>query len=100
MRYGFDIDGVITIETEWHDYKKRTPNLPMIKTINKLYDKGHSISLFSSRYEADRTDTFVWLKKHGVKYHHLYLGKPKFDIYIDDIAIKPDEFLIFNSKEE
>ena len=32
--------------------------------------------------------TNQWLEEHQVKYHHLYLGKPVADVYIDDLAIR------------
>jgi len=28
-----------------------------------------------------------WAKRYGLKYHELYLDKPKFDVLIDDRAI-------------
>ena len=31
--------------------------------------------------------TTAWLKKNGIKYHQLVLGKPVGDVWIDDRAI-------------
>ena len=38
--------------------------------------------------------TKEWLDKVGVKYHKLEIGyKQNADMYVDDKAIKPDEFI-------
>jgi hypothetical protein len=37
-------------------------------TLNKWYDEGHIIFFFTSRTEAHREYTEIWLKKHGFKY--------------------------------
>lgn len=92
-RYGVDIDGVLTIETHGWNYEDRTPRWEIIEIINKLYYEGNHITLFSSRYPSDKIITMRWLNKYGVKFNKLILGKPKFEIYIDDIAIKPEELL-------
>lgn len=88
----FDIDGVITIETEGYsnmDYLSRTPNKQTIDLINVLYNKGEfKITLYTARHLEDRKITEYWLKENGVKYHELILGKPHYDVLIDDKAFK------------
>lgn len=91
MIIGVDIDGTLTIEVEGHDYLYRTPNILMINKVNEWHKEGHTIILFSARWESDRATTKKWLTKHGVKHHALILGKPKFDLYVDDISVKPGE---------
>ena len=91
MIIGVDIDGTLTKETEGHDYLSRTPNVKMIKKVNEWYKEGHTIVLFSSRWESDKADTKKWMKQYDVKYHTLILGKPVFDLYVDDISIRPEE---------
>jgi len=92
-RYGIDLDGTLTIETEGQNYADRTPYWPMINVVNELYFAGDHITLFTARYPSDRTVTKRWLDKHGVMYHKLILGKPRFDIYVDDVSITPQLFL-------
>jgi hypothetical protein len=82
--YSVDIDGVLTIETEGHDYVNRTPNLENISKINSLHRAGHIINLWTSRFPVDREVTEAWLEKFGVKFHSLYLGKQQYDYIIDD----------------
>lgn len=91
MVIGIDIDGVLTIETAGHNYVSRTPNKKMIYKVDQWYKENHIIVIFSSRWEADRSVTKKWLKDNNVKYHTLILGKPVFDLYIDDISKRPGE---------
>lgn len=93
MRIGVDIDGVLTVETKGWYYSQRTAQMSVIDKINEHYDKGDMIILYSSRYEKDRLITEKWLEEHGVRYNKLMLGKPKFDLYIDDISMRPKEFI-------
>ena len=71
----------------------------VIKKINKLYNRGFIITIFTSRYLGRNIEninraikqgykvTFRQLKKWKIKYHKLIFGKPSFDIFIDDKAI-------------
>jgi len=92
-RIGVDIDGTLTVETRGLNFENRTPRLDIIRQINKWFNEGHTITLFSSRLNSDKVDTMRWLLKYGVKHHTLILNKPVFDVYIDDISIKPEEIL-------
>ena len=98
----FDIDGVIC-KTSNSDYENSIPNEKAIKKINNLYNKGHKIIIFTARFMG-RTDdniskayeigfdfTTNQLKKWNVKYTKLIMGKPSFDLLIDDKAINYDE---------
>jgi len=49
--------------------------------------------LFTSRLPCDRAVTKKWLKKHGIKYNNLILGKPKYDLYVGDEVKRPEEVL-------
>ncbi len=91
--YCFDIDGVLTIETEGHDYPNRTPNREMIKQVNGLHSAGHKIILNTARWGTDWTVTKTWLHKYNVQYDQLLLGKPKADFYIDDKMLDIKELL-------
>lgn len=58
-----------------------------IETINKLYDAGNIIIIYSSRTWVEYEMTVDWLQKNGVRYHQLFMGKPVGDVWIDDRAI-------------
>lgn len=91
----FDIDGVIC-NTQGTDYPNSMPNYDNIAKINRLYDKGAFIKLFTGRGSVSGIDwmsvTEHQLKEWGVKYHELIFGKPHFDIFIDDHAYNIGDF--------
>jgi len=71
-------------------YGEATPIRENIQKVNKLYDAGHTIVIWTAR---GRTTGIEWravteyqLKKWGVKYHSLSFDKPVFDMLIDDKA--------------
>ena len=60
----------------------------MIKCVNKLYENGNQIVLFTERGYKTGIDwsevTNKQLRDWGVKYHQLFFGKPDADYYVDD----------------
>ena len=40
------------------------------------------------QYERGYREWTDWLEKHGVKYHHAFMGKPAAVLYIDDKAAR------------
>ena len=88
--YNVDIDGTLTVETAGFDYAKRTPNKIMIEEVNKLYDEGNRIDLYTSRLgiENDKEVTELWLKENNVKYTTLTFGKPHYDFILDDKSLR------------
>jgi len=93
----FDIDNVIC-RTHKNDYTKSKPIKKTINLINYLYKKGYFIKIFTSRFMGRNNEninkakkngyklTINQLKKWNIKFHILIMGKPSFDIYIDDKA--------------
>jgi len=93
MRIGVDIDGTLTTSSEGFDYVSRLPNTDMIEWVNKQFADGHHITLFTARLGIDRKITVIWLKKYGVRYTDIVFDKPKFELYVDDIAKRPEEVI-------
>ena len=89
MIYAFDIDGTICTDTKG-DYPKCEPYEDVIKKINELYHQ-HTIILFTARGTTSCRDLYDFTKEQveswGVKFHTLILGKPHFDLLIDDKVI-------------
>ena len=95
----FDIDNIICLTNNNKNYSKSTPIKKNIKVVNKLYDKGFKIILYTARFmgrcngnvsEVKRKIkplTIKQLKRWEVKYHKLYFGKPSFDLFIDDKSL-------------
>ncbi len=78
--YLIDIDGTICddIPNEEPERMATATLYPeALKTLNKWYEEGHIITFFTSRTEAHREVTTVWLNEHGFKYHGILFGKPR-----------------------
>lgn len=91
----FDIDKTI-FETEDTDYTTSKPIIKNIEIVNKLYDEGHEITLWTARGALSGIDwtelTKNQLSMFGVKYHYLKLDKPFFDLFIDDKVFNSVDF--------
>lgn len=95
----FDIDNVICKTNSKNNYSKSKPIYNAILLINKLYDQGHIIKIYTARYMGRTNEninlvekkylnkTKYQLQKWKVKYHKLYMGKPNFDLFIDDKSL-------------
>lgn len=85
-----DIDGVICTDAAGK-YEEVTPIFENIEKINRLYDEGNEIILWTARGTVTKIDwrelTEKQLKEWGVKYHELKFGKPNYELLIDDKAI-------------
>lgn len=93
----FDIDNTICI-TKGINYSNSKPKIKIIKLVNALYEQGHTINIFTARFMGRNDDdikkankqgyvfTEKQLKRWGVRYSKLFLGKPSADIYFDDKA--------------
>ena len=96
-KYCFDLDGVICNNT-YGNYQQAKPNLCAIAKINKLHEKGNYIIIFTARfmgrtnnnykkaYELGYELTHNQLCEWNLKFDKLILGKPSFDLLIDDKA--------------
>ena len=91
-----DIDETICESPEDRDYTKAQPIKERIEKINKLFDEGNTIVYWTARgtitgidwYQVTQKQFEIW----GVKYHDLKMGKPAYDLFIDDKNIKSDTF--------
>jgi uncharacterized HAD superfamily protein len=106
MTYVFDIDGTICEKQTKNDddYHNSTPYEDRIKKINSLYDEGHEIIYMTARGMGRNNNnphaaiqefyilTAQQLADWGCKYHHLFLGKPSADFYVDDKGINDEDF--------
>lgn len=96
--YCFDIDGTICVSTDGF-YDRARPYPKRIARVNELYDAGHRILMYTARGSVSGIDhrelTERQLKEWGVKYHELRLGKPQYDIIIDDKALNDVDYFGF-----
>ena len=91
-----DIDETICSTPDDRNYENSRPILENIKKINFLYDQGHTIVYWTARGSGTGLDWKEVTKKQfdnwNVKYHELRLGKPVYDLFIDDRNINAETF--------
>ena len=97
--YCFDIDNVICSTPKSKNYSLCKPNKKVIDFINYLFNKGHTIKIFTARYMGRNKENISRAKKQGykftqnqlklwnLKYHKLIMGKPSYDLFVDDKAL-------------
>jgi hypothetical protein len=90
-----DIDGCICTNA-LTDYTKASPYPWRIEKINKLYDEGYIIIYWTARGMTTGKDwkevTEQQLKSWGAKYTEVRMGKPYYNLFIDDKAINSEFF--------
>ena len=102
-----DLDNTITIHSD-KPYSEMTPNLDVISMLRHYKKQGFGIVIHTARnmrtYEnnvgkivANTVPVIIdWLARHDVPYDEIRVGKPwcgKGGFYVDDKAIRPDEFV-------
>lgn len=96
MIYCFDIDGTICTNTDGN-YESAQPYQEVLACVNRLYDQGHTIYLYTARGSTTGIDwrgvTERQLKAWGLRFHKLFMGKPTADVYIDDKCINIKDWL-------
>lgn len=95
MKYIIDIDGTICTNTKG-EYPLAEPYLDRIARLNLLLDAGHEVHYWTARGSNSGLDwydlTMKQLKDWGVKYTTANVGKPAYDVWIDDKAFSDKEF--------
>ena len=83
-----DIDETICYYEGKRDYKLAKPYYNRIEKVNNLYDKGNTIVYWTARGTITQNNwfnvTLNQLNSWGCKFHELRMGKPAYDLFIDD----------------
>ena len=91
LTFAFDLDGVIATLVPDNDYRKAAPSLPAVALVNRLYDAGNRVLIYTARGSQTGRDwtatTREQLRRWDVRHHELRFGKPAADFYVDDRAI-------------
>jgi hypothetical protein len=94
-----DIDDTICYYKEINDnknYELAEPYKERIDKINKLYDEGNTIIYWTARGTLSQVNwfekTLTQLKKWNCKFNELRMGKPVYDLFIDDKNINSDVY--------
>lgn len=108
-----DIDNTISLTTEGN-YDRATAIAPVVEALKQFREQGFTIVLHSSRnmrsYEGNiglitaRTVPILlrWLEENDIPYDEIVVGKPwcgHEGFYVDDRAIRPDEFATSTREE-
>ena len=94
MNIYVDIDETICISHG--DYENAKPIYDRIVKINKLYDEGNTITYWTARGSVTQKNwfevTFKQLEDWGCKYNEIRMGKPAYDLFIDDKNINSEVY--------
>jgi len=104
-----DVDGTLCpTKKPGQDYQALVPHHAMVRRLSEWRRRGHRIVLFTARnmrtYDGDLAKIHrhtapilvAWLERWKIPYDELVFGKPwpgENGLYVDDRAVRPDEFL-------
>lgn len=109
-----DLDGTLTHDDKSVDYEDKLPNVAVIEKLRLYKADDYKVVIQTARnmntYQGDlnkiRRFTLPiieqWLMKHNVPFDEIIIGKPwcgEHGFYLDDKAIRPDEFLKLTKDE-
>jgi len=100
MKIFVDIDDTICYydndSSNKKDYSLAKPYIKRIEKINKLFDEGHKIVYWTARGSVTQrlwfNITYEQLTGWGCKFHELRMGKPAYNLFIDDKNINSDTY--------
>lgn len=101
MRIVIDLDGTICPIKEKHQtYADLVPLPGAVERLHTLKAAGHYLIIQTARNMATQQSnlgrvvknigkvTLDWLEDHNIPYDEIYFGKPNADLYIDDRALR------------
>ncbi len=110
-----DIDGTLCdIKTPQQSYAELVPRAAMVERLREYQQRGYRILLYTSRNMRTHHHNLglinkhtapvllEWLARWDIPYDELLFGKPwprNKGFYIDDRAVRPDEFLRLSEAE-
>jgi len=110
-----DVDGTLCLKKRPdQSYDEVAPNPPVVERLREYRANGFYVILATSRnmnsYEGNigliTANTakvlMAWLDRHDIPYDELHVGKPwagRDGFYVDDKAVRPDEFTRMNYEE-
>jgi len=92
-----DIDGILCphVDNEQLELMRTVKPYPeAVEWVNKLFDQGHYVCLFTARTDEHKQITEEWLKRHGFRYHQIIFNKPRGGNYhyIDDRTVRATRY--------
>ena len=80
-----DFDGTLTMGPG------DEPRYAMLRFAQRCFDAGDFIVVYTARPDDDYESLKKWLKKHKVRFDALVTGKLRYDLLVDDRAVRPEE---------
>jgi mannose-6-phosphate isomerase-like protein (cupin superfamily) len=94
-KYFIDLDNTLC-KTQNSDYVNSTPIIERINYVNELKTAGNHITIWTARGATSGIDHSELTKKQindwNIKYDELLMGKPNYDVYIDDKSFNVDSY--------
>lgn len=110
-----DLDGTLCpVKASHQEYEDLEPFGDMLAKLREYKNAGYYIILYTSRnmrtyggniglINANTAKmTMAWLDRHQIPYDEIHFGKPwasRVGFYVDDRAVRPDEFLRMSESE-
>jgi quercetin dioxygenase-like cupin family protein len=95
MKYYIDLDNTLCVTIDG-DYENSQPIYERIEKVNKLKAEGNHITIWTARGSKSGKNyeelTRKQLNDWSINYDELLLGKPDYDIYIDDKSFNVDSY--------
>ena len=88
-----DLDGTLCNELPTFERALATPKEGAKELLISLKELGYTIIIYTARGWAEFTMTQNWLYSNNLYYDVLLMGKPVYDIWIDDRAVNCDDNL-------
>lgn len=103
-----DLDGTLTVDEQNRAYADLTPNKAVVAKLREYRDQGFRVAIYTARNMRTHAQSvgkinaltlpviIAWLQRHDIPYDEIHVGKPWADeggFYVDDRAIRPDEFV-------
>jgi capsule biosynthesis phosphatase len=113
-RLVFDLDDTITRHDSAPTYPEKLPNLELVAKLREYKAAGFEIIIQSARNMQTYDNSIgkinartlpgiiAWLQQHDIPFDEVFVGKPwcgHEGFYIDDRAIRPDEFISLSFDE-
>ena len=87
-----DLDGTICTEEKTFSRSLAKPIEGASEAIYKLMDAGFTVVIYTARSWAEWEMTVDWLSRNKIPYAGIHMGKPIADIWIDDRAIRFEDW--------
>ena len=103
-----DLDGTLTVEAPGVPYADLQPNLAVVAKLREYRGQGFKVAIYTARNMRTHAKSIgainartlpgviAWLQAHDIPYDEIHVGKPWPEaggFYVDDRAIRPDEFV-------